>query len=247
MRNTNMMRILALAGTVLISTWAGAQEVVGGIAPDKDLTERVQALMDNSTDLDGASIEVAVSAGRATLSGTVVTLEQARTARRLAAETRGIVGVDNRLSVESSDRSDPEIESEIHNRIENTPELEDADLRVQVDNGTVVLSGKVTDGRLRIVARRLVAGLPGVVKVVDHIETPAASDDEILDQVKRELSRDSLVAPLADIIVLKVQDGIVTLGGTVPSVATSDQAEELALGINGVRSVVNDLVVVPKP
>jgi hypothetical protein len=70
---------------------------------------------------------------------------------------------------------------------------------------------------------------------------PAAEDATITAKVKAKLAADPEVAALhVDVDTL---DHVVTLSGRVASTAVRDEAEKLARGTEGVRAVVNNLVV----
>ncbi len=66
------------------------------------------------------------------------------------------------------------------------------------------------------------------------------SDDEIFDQVRRDLAGDPLVKGGA--LIVEVKDGVVTLKGTVEEQKAKARAEKLVKKLRGVKSVVNELV-----
>ncbi|MEA2528674.1 MAG: hypothetical protein QOG89_318 [Thermomicrobiales bacterium] len=68
------------------------------------------------------------------------------------------------------------------------------------------------------------------------------TDAEILESVLAELEWDPEVGRADDIAVL-VEDGVVTLSGTVDSYAKKLAAERAALRVGGVRAVANDIAV----
>jgi osmotically-inducible protein OsmY len=70
---------------------------------------------------------------------------------------------------------------------------------------------------------------------------PAAEDAAIGAKVKAKLAADPEVAAIH--IDVDTLDHVVTLSGRVASIAVRDEAEKLARGTEGVRSVVNNLVV----
>jgi hypothetical protein len=81
--------------------------------------------------------------------------------------------------------------------------------------------------------------------------------DEILrDRVQLALSSptpgtDVLAQPLSiahlSNLRMSARDGVVTLRGTVPSMEEKSQIESIVCGVEGVRSVVNELTVAPAP
>lgn len=69
--------------------------------------------------------------------------------------------------------------------------------------------------------------------------TQIHSDDEIQEDVIAELAFEARVRPTD--IGVRVQDGIVTLFGSVSSYAAREAAQEAALRVRGVRAVANDV------
>lgn len=70
-----------------------------------------------------------------------------------------------------------------------------------------------------------------------------ASDAGISTKIKSKMALDEVVR--ARTVDVSTTDGVVTLGGTVRSIAERDQAIKLAQDTKGVTRVVNHLVVVP--
>lgn len=68
-------------------------------------------------------------------------------------------------------------------------------------------------------------------------------DATLAANVKAKISADATLATSA--INVAAAQGIVTLGGTVNSVADKSRAEQIAQGTDGVKSVVNNLTVKP--
>lgn len=70
-----------------------------------------------------------------------------------------------------------------------------------------------------------------------------SADDRIYDQVRLKLASHPDVKGGA--IEVKVQDGVVTLQGSVRTQKARDKAEGLAHKIKGVKKVINELKVTP--
>ena len=72
-----------------------------------------------------------------------------------------------------------------------------------------------------------------------------SSDSDIRRDVENELIWEPTLNEKG--IMVKVQDGVVTLGGTAPHYADSWTAEQVAKRVSGVRAIANDIeVVMPK-
>ncbi|MBV9957704.1 MAG: BON domain-containing protein [Acidobacteria bacterium] len=69
------------------------------------------------------------------------------------------------------------------------------------------------------------------------------SDETLVQNVKAKLSADPRLGSQA--ITVTAAEGVVTLAGTVNSAADKASAEQLAKGVEGVKSVTNTLMVKP--
>ena len=69
-------------------------------------------------------------------------------------------------------------------------------------------------------------------------------DATLTSNVRTRLAADSTLP--ASSITVETKDGVVTLSGTVNSEAEKSRAEQIAKGVEGVKSVTNDLTVTPK-
>jgi hypothetical protein len=73
-------------------------------------------------------------------------------------------------------RPDARIEEEIHDRLTRHPGLDASDIEVRVARGEVTLSGRVRDRRSRRLAEDVVADVPGVRDVMNHLRAPGRGD-----------------------------------------------------------------------
>jgi len=152
------------------------------------------------------------------------------------------------------------LEDRIERRLETNAQVRKYDLRVKVENGVVTLTGDVATAAQKAEAER-VAKIDGVTRVDSQIKIDPDEDRTVADRVKKGLSRtgeaitdgwittkvkwffvgeDALEG--SDINV-DTKDKVVTLKGTVRSAAGRDRAVELATNTDGVRRVVNELVI----
>lgn len=74
------------------------------------------------------------------------------------------------------------------------------------------------------------------------VDIPDPGDAALASKVKAVLSAEpALKSVTLDVVAI---DGVVTLNGTAETHASSDQAAKMALNVDGVRSVKNEIVVV---
>jgi osmotically-inducible protein OsmY len=152
------------------------------------------------------------------------------------------------------------LEDRIERRLETSAQVRKYDVRVKVENGVVTLTGDVATAAQKAEAERL-AKIDGVTRVDSQIKIDPDEDRSVAERVKKGLSRtgeaitdgwittkvkwffvgeDALEG--SDINV-DTRDRVVTLKGTVRSAAGRDRAVELATNTDGVRRVVNELVI----
>jgi len=147
-----------------------------------------------------------------------------------------------------SSPTDAEVLAQVKDALYADVRLVSHDIRVQVENGVVTLTGTVPDAQQKALARVVVARLKGVGRVINALEVvppDARPDAEITADIVAVLSRDRLLNP--ETIEVVTVDGIVYLRGLVPSYAARRAAEMDARAIPGVLDVVNELVVAPAP
>jgi osmotically-inducible protein OsmY len=192
-------------------------------------------------------VEVEVDDGETELDGELTTLADIWRAVELAERVHGVIQVHSDLDLRGEGRRSEVIERDIQRAFADRPMLMMNDIEVDVRRGgKVVLRGSLQDARSRFAARETVASVRGVTEVVDRLETPEASDELIRNSV-REVFRRARHKGFSGQIEPRVDDGVVTLEGTVPRPYERRKAAELALGINGVRRVENRLSVRPDP
>jgi osmotically-inducible protein OsmY len=139
-------------------------------------------------------------------------------------------------------------------------------IALSFDRGVVTMEGELADVGAKKIALERAAAVPGVEHIVDRLRVAPArrmSDAEIRDHVRDLLLEEPGLQPVAramtasasgealrpDIVLgtigLSAHDGVVTLDGTIPSLAQKRLAGVLAWWVPGVRDVVNGLEVVP--
>ena len=78
-------------------------------------------------------------------------------------------------------------------------------------------------------------------------QKPVALDDEAIFVAVEEVLQGSRALAAARIIVIRSQDGFITLGGSAASVKDIATAERLASSVRGVTGVRNEIRVADRP
>jgi osmotically-inducible protein OsmY len=124
--------------------------------------------------------------------------------------------------------------------------IDSESLTVEVREGIVTLEGTVGNLLARERSQRIAETIRGVRSVVNLIEVQHAegrSDHEIREDVEEALLADP--ATYSFRVFSEVEDGIVTLSGTVNSAAERRLAESVAKSVRGVRGLLSQIVVDP--
>jgi osmotically-inducible protein OsmY len=141
------------------------------------------------------------------------------------------------------------LQQRVIDTLEFEPSVDAAHIGVSVDEGVVTLSGHVRSFAEKFAAERVVRQVKGVRAVAQELEVRLPSDkkladDEIAQRAVRILNWDQMVP--GDRIAVKVEHGVVTLSGEVDWRFQRAEAENDIRRLSGVRSVVNNVVVVAK-
>jgi osmotically-inducible protein OsmY len=142
--------------------------------------------------------------------------------------------------------TDDRIESSFKKTYVYKTYLKDEHIKISSKDGAVTLSGYVDNATHKPMARDTAEALPGVTTVDNRIEIkgdqPAESSDTWISvKVKAALLYRRNVSGTKTEVYVK--DGIVTLKGVAANQAQKDLSAEYAKDIDGVKGVVNEIVV----
>jgi hyperosmotically inducible periplasmic protein len=178
-----------------------------------------------------------------------------RASRKLGASAAAILlllaaGQVAAQNAEKHPKVDENLSRAVHHQLQTLPYYSVFDnLAYTIDGSKVTLSGQVVRPTLKEHAEAAVESIEGVSSVVNTIEVlpKSAGDDELRRDVYRAIFEDGAlkqyaVEPLPAIHII-VNNGGVTLEGSVNSKADKELAEVRARGVQGVQKVVNHLLV----
>jgi hyperosmotically inducible protein len=121
-------------------------------------------------------------------------------------------------------------------------------INVDTVNGKVTLHGKVGTEAEKAKAGQVAGGIQGAKEVRNLLqvvpegarEAVAKSDAEIAEDVKAALAEDRVVAD-SDVTVQSVNDGVVLLAGTAPTLSAHLRALQVARAVPDVRRVASEI------
>jgi osmotically-inducible protein OsmY len=228
---------------------------------DADVAQAIRDAFRYDPRLDPLLPTVQVRGGVVTLLGTLSNLRARQAAEQDARNVLGAWKVHNLLKVRCAHpEPDAHIRAQVQAALLHDPYVSRCGFAVQVANGRVQLAGVVADHFVRERAADVVAGIKGVVEVLNHVQLAAApgaqvapDTGEAVPPTLAPLSREDIDAQLAQRlhqhyhwsallhnqpIDLGVRAGRVTLSGTVGSWLARQQAvrEAYACGATEVNN-----------
>jgi osmotically-inducible protein OsmY len=245
----NILRTLAAFLSVgLLSAGLAAQDASARY--DSDIQTRVTQQLAKKTEF--RNLQASTEDGIVTLSGNVELYQQKLDAAKKVRKLDKVQGVRNEVAV-SSTAPDAELEAKLDHKLhydrigyDNTFNFVDASVR----NGVATLKGETRTDVGRDSALSLANYMPGVKDVVDNIKVSPVSgfDDRIRISALRAIYRDPVLSRYASDpakpIRIVVDNGKLSLYGTVDSTMDKQVAGIRANQVFGVFSVQNNLEVV---
>ena len=194
--------------------------------------------------VDAANVAVEVEEGAVTLSGTVRNYAAMQAAITDAWMTPGVTSVENTLKVDYqvSVPDDEEIRERIENLLDWCPVIGPAEINVSVSSGWVILEGSVDTLWQRSRSEYLALNVMGVIGITNKLSvvpTRDTLDDKIGEDIQGALHRNAEVN--VNWVNVKVENGTVTLSGSVPTRSARHAAYEAALFTAGVRNIEDKL------
>ena len=240
---------------------AGVENWIEVDAPDRSdrqLQLELEQTVREDPAIESSEIRVDVGDGAVTLRGAVQSWQEWQAAETAARGIRGVRQVKNELAVwPASTRPDTQIIADIRNRLRHDARLADNDVKVEVRDGHVTLSGSVGSQLEKAMAiagaevmnvRSINAGdlhvIPSRAARQWSDEAGPPPDSEIRQGIVRLIRNHPLVSPSN--ISVQVQDRVVTMTGTVDDARAKWEAGREAMRVAGVDKVQNFIRVKPQ-
>lgn len=142
-------------------------------------------------------------------------------------------------------RNDRLIEADVREALQWDERVDDAGIKVVVENGVVALIGHVHTEYEKEIAEHVANRIKGTEGVHNHLRLVVEgelNDDEIADEIRLALSHD-LAVPHAERIRVSVHRGQATVTGEVPTHAERLAIEEDIRQTAGVVAIDNQVIV----
>lgn len=202
-------------------------------------------------------VQASVQGSVVTLTGTVDVVAVKINADQKVHHVHGVTAVRNDIQVAGAEIPDQQLQEKLikaitYDMVGYGTTAFDA-ITVQVQNGVVMLGGHAYGPVDASDAVAVVANTKGVKDIIDNIQVDPVSPND--DRIRREVFRAVYSYPLlnqflidpAKPIRIQVENGHVTLYGTVDTQAEKNAAGIQANTVPGVFSVTNDLQVASGP
>ncbi len=246
--------VLAFGNRTVRSDIGKTLSTVRASSRDAALEAKVRSALALSRRASGLDLEVAVHSGTVILHGRVPTQEVRSIVEAIVADTPGVAGVENRLEVDPravangyeasllQRIADLETQVSLQERLRREPLLAAANVKVEVEQGTVVLRGAVPSELERESAQQIAQSAVGLEHVRNELQALSLEPDRG-DILARRVEFELYATGAFDLSHLRVhsQSGRVRLEGSVRSEAERLLAARLAEGVPGVREVANEL------
>ncbi len=218
--------------------------LVRAAVPDVDITFNVNDALRADPRVSAPEITATTASGIVTLTGSVDNLAARTYAIAEARKINGVIGVIDMLTVTPTFRWDTDIANAVRRRLLNSAQISSQGIFVACSDGAVTLSGTVNSYPQEQQAALLASEVRGVKKVTNDIRTiwtDARSDFDIKNDAVGAIGRDVYLAGLP--ITVAVQDGVVTLSGSVGSAYERSRAVDDVRWITNVTDVTDKLTV----
>jgi osmotically-inducible protein OsmY len=146
-------------------------------------------------------------------------------------------------------KGDLKLQQDVMKELKWEPRVRDAEIRVDVKDGVVTLSGYVDSNSQKWAADITATRVFGVRSVVEEIQVRLPGSLKRQDESIARAASDALewhVSVPYDRVKVQVQDGLVTLSGEVDWYYQKIAAEDVVRHLRGVVSVSNRIAIKPK-
>jgi hyperosmotically inducible periplasmic protein len=236
-----LVLLLLLSMTAMATTGRYDQQIQQAVSQKIHDTRQLQ------------NVRSTVEDGIVTLSGTVGLYQDKLDAAKKVKKLANVSGVRNQIAVAGETVPDGQLQQKLAKKLayDRVGYYDNAFnyLALDVKDGIATVSGATYNDVARDSALAIIARTPGVKDVVSQVNVLPTSifDDSLRVRTARAIYRDSVLSRYAtdpvDPIRIVIENGHVTLYGTVQSAMDKTIAGLRANGVPGVFSVENKLVV----
>ena len=255
-RNYPLALVMAAGVVAFIAVLALTSGPVRASETDDRIESAFKKTYVYKTYLKDEHIKISSKDGAVILAGAVADETHKPMAQNTAEALPGVKSVDNRIEVTGdrpAESSDTWISMKVKSALLLHRNVSATGTEVYVKDGNVTLRGEAANQAQKDLTTEYAKDVEGVKSVKNEMTVATASpkpdqtlgekidDASITAQVKGSLLSHRSTSVLNTKV--STSDGVVTLGGTAKNAAEKDLVTKLVTDINGVKSVVNNMVI----
>lgn len=186
--------------------------------------------------------------GSVHIEGEVESLSDKIKILEIASRVNGVKEITNDIVVKTSELSDSELKQNVLQELKLISNISEPNrIKVAVDKGMVTLTGEVHSYNEKLAAQTAVSLLKGVKDLENDISI-LSTKQEVVDNDLKEIIRDMIKYDFSreKNVTINVDNGVVTISGTVHRFWEKMQVEKDIHRIIGVKKVVNQLEVLSR-
>src|SRR5689334_20636031 len=136
---------------------------------DTELARAIRSALEWDALVPDELLQSTVSDGWVTLEGEVNNGRERTDAEKVIRRLSGVVGVINKITIRKQAIDEEQLREEIEEALETRADRETERLRIEIDDGAVVLRGRVHSWQEKRAVLGSISHAPGVMQVKDHI------------------------------------------------------------------------------
>ncbi len=197
--------------------------------------------------------------GVVTLTGTVHEESHKQLAQETISGLAGVISVNNQIEVKDSppEHSDTWLYLKVKSTLAYHSSVSGYNTQVELKQGVVTLKGEATSEAQKELTTEYAKDVEGVKEVKNEMTVAAVADKPTVKPDLATLIDDASISAQVRMALMSHRstsafktsvatlEGIVTVGGSAKNAAEKDLVTKLVTDINGVKSVVNNMVVEP--
>lgn len=212
---------------------------------DTDITDAIELLFLLQKGVTSQLIDVRTHEGIVELTGFTSCLLSRERAEEMAKAVRGVRGVINELEIRTPDIPDEELLHSVEQALKQDPATREYNVRCQACDGRVTVEGTLQSWAEQQLVLQVLKSVRGVREIEKRLNTRdedvTNSDKEIKTQLLELLEWDIRIKP--DLITIQVNQGVVTLIGTVGTATEHDRVVATAYLVGATQVDASNLFV----